>query len=108
MALGIFGVSTECFAWLKKQDDESKGVQIDLIIDRKDGIINICEMKYSNCEYAISSDDDTSLRERKETFRTFSKTKKSIHITMVTSYGVKHNAYSNIIQSEVKLDDLFK
>jgi hypothetical protein len=64
-------------------------------------------MKYSNSEYAISQEYDVWLRERREIFKRQTKTKKSVHLTMVTSFGVKHNAYWNTIQSEVKLDDLF-
>ena len=106
-ALGINGVSTECSVYQRTADAENKGVQIDLVIDRKDGIINLCEMKYSNSEYAIAQDYDAWLRERREIFKTQTKTKKSVHLTMVTSFGLKHNAYWNTIQSEVKLDDLF-
>jgi AAA+ ATPase superfamily predicted ATPase len=107
-ALGISGVSTECSVYQRVAEGENKGVQIDLVIDRKDGIINLCEMKYSNSEYAITQDYDAWLRERREIFKEQTKTKKSVHITMVTSFGVRHNAYWNTIQSEVKLDDLFK
>lgn len=107
-ALGISGVSTECSVYQRVAEGENKGVQIDLVIDRKDGIINLCEMKYSNSEYAITQDYDAWLRERREIFKEQTKTKKSVHITFVTSFGVRHNAYWNTIQSEVKLDDLFK
>lgn len=107
-ALGISGVYAECSAWHQKANNSNKGIQIDLIIDRKDGIINLCEMKYSNQEYAITQDYNNWMIERKEIFRKYSKTPKAIHLTMVTSFGLKRNTYWNSIQSEVKLEDLFK
>ena len=77
------------------------------MIDRKDQIINLCEMKYSINEFEISKKYDEELRERRELFRSISKTKKALHLTMITTYGLKQNSYSGMIQSEVILDDLF-
>jgi AAA+ ATPase superfamily predicted ATPase len=106
-ALGIAGVYAECSAWHQKTDKNNKGIQIDLIIDRKDGIINLCEMKYSNSEYTITKEYSEWLQERREIFRHSTKSHKSIHLTMITSFGIKRNAYWNNIQSEIRLDDLF-
>lgn len=111
--LGINGIETEISSWSCRpftdaDGTEWKGGQIDLLIDRKDGIINLCEMKYANGEYSITKDYDKQLRERRETFRHVTKTKKALHLTLVTTEGVAHNAYWNNIQSEATMDDLFE
>jgi len=106
--LGISAVQCETSAWFSKGDgDIKKGAQIDLLIDRRDRIINICEMKYSINEFVIDKDYDAKLRDKIETFRTETKTRKALQLTMVTTYGVKHNMYSNKIQSQITLDELF-
>ena len=111
--LGISGIQTEISSWFAKPYTDSDGTkwsggQIDLLIDRKDGVINLCEMKFSDKEYAITKEYDKDLRERMETFRHHSKTRKALHQTMVTTFGVAHNAYWNNVQNEVTMDDLFE
>ena len=64
-------------------------------------------MKFSLNEFTIDKDYDAILRNKMETFREESKTKKVLQLTMITTYGVKRNLYSNRVQSEVLLDDLF-
>lgn len=99
--LSINGVQSDICGW------KTEGAQIDLLIDRRDQTINLCEMKFSQGEYEITKQYDQHLRERIETFRTQTKTRKALHQTFVTTYGVKKNIYSGIVQSEVLLDDLF-
>ncbi len=99
--LGITGVQSDVCAW-KGADS-----QIDLLIDRRDQTINLCEMKFSQSEFEITKQYDEHLRERAERFRTATKTRKALHQTFVTTYGIKQNLYSGTVQSEVKLDDLF-
>jgi hypothetical protein len=65
-------------------------------------------MKYANDEFVIDKDYDKVLRNKRSAFKAETKTRKSIHITMVTTYGVKHNSYWNDIQSEITVNDLFK
>jgi hypothetical protein len=103
--LGISGVLTKTAAW--RSLDKEDSVQIDLLIERNDNVINLCEMKFSNSEFVIDKDYDKALRNKRSAFKTESKTRKTIHITMVTTYGVKRNIYSGNIQSEVTLNDLF-
>ena len=107
--LGISGVLTDVCAWSCKADPNKglKGSQIDLLIVRKDQVINLCEMKFSQGEYEITKQYDERLRERAEIFRSATKTRKAIHQTFVTTYGLKKNMYSGTVQSEVVLDDLF-
>lgn len=99
--LGISGVQSDVCAW------KGDGGQIDLLIDRRDQTINLCEMKFSQSEFEITKQYDEHLRERTESFRLATKTRKALHQTFVTTYGVKKNLYSGNVQSEIKLDDLF-
>ena len=103
--LGISGVVTYTAAWSSKKSEPA--AQIDLLIDRNDGIINICEMKYSDDEFVIDKKQDENLRNKRAAFIKETKTRKAVHITMVTTYGVKRNEYWNNIQSEVRMKDLF-
>ena len=86
----------------------TSGAQVDLIIDRRDRVIDLCEMKFSLGEYSIDKDYDQKLRKRVETFRKNSKTKKAVQIVFVTTYGVETNQYISIVQKQVTLEDLFK
>ena len=103
--LGISGVVTYSAAWRSKKSEPA--AQVDLLIDRNDGIINLCEMKYSANEFVIDKKQDENLRNKKSAFISETKTRKAVHLTMVTTYGVKRNEYWNNIQSEVKMNDLF-
>ena len=106
-ALGIHGVVTSAHSWQTGETEAHPGVQIDLLIDRNDNIINLCEMKYENTAYCISKEESLKMRTRKEVFKSVTKTKKAVHLTMVTTYGTQHNAYWNDIQSEITMEDLF-
>ena len=105
--LGISGVLSNVYAWRKDGNEYESGTQIDLLIDRNDQVINLCEMKYSMSEYTITTDYELRLRQKKSTFIEHTQTRKAVHLTMVTTYGVKRNTYSDIIQNEVTLQDLF-
>ena len=100
-ALGISGVLTNVHSW------RNANAQIDLLIDRKDGIVNLCEMKHWAGPYAMTAADDSDLAGKKAEFKAATKTRKAVHLTMVTTFGVKPNAYSYKMQSFVTLDDLF-
>ena len=103
--LGISGVATEISAWRSKHS--APGVQIDLIINRNDGIINLCEMKYTGKPFKIDSAYDMELMRKRETFREETATKKALHITMATSNGMAQGSYMGTVQAQVTLDDLF-
>ncbi len=109
-AMGIAAVITTEHTWRyipSIEEKERQGAQIDLLINRNDGIISICEMKWSADEYVITKQYDRELRNKAEVLQEVTKTKKAIYITMVTTFGVKHNAYYDSIQSEVTLEKLF-
>ena len=84
------------------------GTQIDLVIDRNDRVINLCEMKYSTFDYTITKEYDRKLKEKVSDFKTVTRTRRAIHLTMITTYSLKRNAYSAHVQSVVTAEDLFK
>lgn len=104
-ALGIQGIQTLVCSWRGKKNNI--GAQIDLLIDRKDDTINLCEIKYSKEEFEISKDYEASLQNKINTFTLSTETKKTILLTMITTYGIKDNAHSGIVQNRLVLDDLF-
>ena len=107
-ALGIKGVHTDAYSWKCTASPELRGAQIDLLLVRRDGIVNLCEMKYSKGMYAIGADEDRKIANRVAAFDRELGGKKTIHVTMVTTNGLAHNVYRNNVQSEVTLDDLFR
>jgi len=108
--LGITGVLTDECSWKCTADSDNGifGTQIDLVIDRNDRVINLCEMKYSIFDYTITKEYDRKLKEKISDFKTVTKTRRSIHLTMITTYGLKRNAYSAHVQSVVTAEDLFQ
>ncbi len=108
-ALGISGILYSYSTWSYKSTDKSeKGVQIDLIIDRPDNCINLCEIKYANSEFVISKQYANDLLYKKELFIRKTKTRKTIFITMITPYGVKKNEHCiAVINNEITMADFF-
>ena len=103
------GVETEESAWRSEsRDPDLRGGQIDLVIRRADRVTNLCEMKFASEQFVIDADYATRLREKIGAFKRETKTRDNCHLTMVTTYGVRRNLHSGIVQSEVVLDDLFK
>ena len=97
------------YSW-RTEANEDKGIdktQIDLLIDRNDGVINLCEMKFSTQEYAITEDEETKLRRRRGNFIEATQSKKAVRITLVTPYGLRQNSHSAIAQNEITLNNLF-
>jgi uncharacterized protein len=105
-ALGVSGVQSNNVTW--KGGTEDKSAQIDLLIDRRDQVINLCECKFSLDTFSIDKEYSEKLRSKIATFKTATKTKKAVFLTMVTTYGVEKNKYANaLMQNEVVMDDLF-
>ena len=108
-ALGIDVIHVEAYGWSFRGDDTyPDGAQIDLVLDRADNIINLCEMKYSCNVFAIDKEYDSILARKAATFAGVTKSRKALHQTIVTANGLMRNGYSGRVQSEVTLDDLFK
>jgi uncharacterized protein len=107
-ALGILVVYTEESAW-RYIPKNGRGAQIDLLIDRRDFVIHICEMKYSGSIFTIDKRYAGDLENKMDVFRQQTKTKKSLFITMVTTFGVKSNEYSSrLVQNSITMDTLFE
>ena len=105
-ALGISGVQTATSSWVKM--GAGPGVQIDLVIDRRDHVINICEMKFSINNFTINKKYAEELRNKVGVFREETKTRKAIFLTMITTFGLHKNSYStSLIQNELAMDVLF-
>lgn len=108
-ALGISGLATDISTWQIKPDktDGFHGGQIDMIIERTDRIIHLCEVKFCTDTYPIKPDYERRLRERSGLFKQLTKTNKTVVHTFVTTYGVTNGQNKSIVHSEVTMDDLF-
>ena len=103
MALGISGISTSTYAF------HNKNTQIDMVIDRGDNIVNICEMKYTDEPYSINKSTSENIKNKCYELKSHIKKRKGINVVLVTTYPIKQNEYSiNMIQNNVVLNDLFK
>ena len=101
-ALGISGIATKTFAY------STNGAQIDMIIERSDKSVNLCEMKFTEGSYTITKSEMEKINNRVEAIREIYP-KKSIFITMITSNGLTNNNYAiNGIHSNITLDDLIQ
>lgn len=107
-ALGISGVRTEAYSLRVSPDENGRGAQIDLLIDRRDGIVNLCEMKYANGKYSITVDESERIRNRIEAARKLFGKNRTIHLTMITQDGIIRSPNSWDVQSVITLDDLFR
>lgn len=103
--LGIAGVSSSVFAWNSKK--AKPGAQIDLIIDRKDDVINLCEMKYTREKFCIDADYEKDLIHKLETLRAETGTKKALWITLITLSGLAESPHKDVVVNELTGDDLF-
>lgn len=107
-ALGIAAVLTHEYQWsyVGKKNQDRDG-QIDLIIERQDNCINLCEIKFSETPFVITQDYSHQLKQKIMIFREKTKTRKTIFLTMITPYGIRENSYSlGLVNSQVILEDL--
>lgn len=103
--LGIAGIATSICSW-RCQMPEGGG-QIDMVIDRADRCVDLCEIKYSIGQYELTKDYVDTLRQRRELFRSVTGTSKSLRLTFITTAGLKPNKYTSAVQSSITLDNLF-
>lgn len=107
--LGISGVYSEVSSYRVVGDKNEKGFQIDLLIDRKDDVINLCEMKYYASTFKIDKKYALELQHKRQRFIENSKTKKRVINTLITNNGVLDNEYKlAAIDAEIDLNDLFR
>ena len=104
-ALGISGIAANIYSWRSRT--VSPGAQIDLVIDRADGLINLCEIKFSKYEFEITKTYSETLKNKVHVFQKETGTHVTPHITFISTYGLKRNQYAAMVQSEVRLEDLF-
>lgn len=108
-ALGIRGVFTQHSAWKFKGNDELIGAQIDMVIDRADQIIHVCEAKFTRENFALNNDYAAQLRLRKSIFKQATQTKKAVFTTLLTTYpALKNKYYLEEIDNEITMDKLFE
>ncbi|MDR3715586.1 MAG: ATP-binding protein [Puia sp.] len=106
LGLSIGGMKTETSAWSGKTD--TSGAQIDLLIDRADRVINICEMKFSIDPFVISKSYAEDLKRKIRVFKEVTQTRKAVHLILITTWGLVRNNYSDtLVQNELKMDVLF-
>jgi len=106
-ALDILGVSSRQSAFVVKGDGETEGMQIDLLIDRKDNVLNLCEMKFVSSEFEVDNDYEKKLRHRLQWMLDHMNRKQSLQMTLVTTFGLKYGYHSGVFQQVVTLDHLF-
>lgn len=107
-ALNVGGVSSENSAWTLKGTEERKGMQIDLIINRKDRVVNLCEMKFVKDEFSVTNDYEQLLRSRISWVTEHVSRRHNVQMTLVTTFGLKYGIHSGIFQKVVTLDSLFE
>lgn len=107
-ALGIRGINLTPHVWYTKGTAKQSGAQIDLLLDRADNCINLCEIKFYNTEFEVTKEYGMALERKKEIFREATSCKKSLFTTLITTYGtIKNNNANQYIQSDLTINDLF-
>lgn len=107
-AMGISGIRANLFSWHAKKTDDHPGVQIDLLIDRSDGIINVCEMKYAPEGYRLTTAELKSLRTKISVLNLYISSKKFAQPVLITSNGVMRNANSDELPIKISGEQLFQ
>ncbi len=106
-ALGIAGVQTQTSAWIGTNGTQK--AQVDLVIDRRDRVVNLCEMKFSIHKFQISKQYAEELRQKIGLFKEVTSTKKSVYLTFITTFGLESNEYSlSLVQNNLTMDVLFE
>lgn len=106
-ALGIAGIQSRAYGW--RSNASQNKVQIDLLIDRRDQVINLCEVKFTNQLFAIKKSYADNLRRKVAVFQSETNTRKAIHLTMITTYGMVDNTYlHSLVQQDLTMDIFFE
>lgn len=106
--LQIGAVQTSESAWSHHGIKEEDGAQIDLLIDRADQVINICEIKFSTKPFVINKKYANELRRKKDVFRQHANTRKTILMVFITTYGLTKNKYAEeFADEEISMNGLF-
>lgn len=106
-SLGISGIGSDVYSWRGK-DDDGCGAQIDMLIDRADGTVSLCEMKYRQEKFDMTAEEAEKIRRRGALFSRATKSHKAIQNVLISCFGINRSKYSGVVHREVTLDDLFK
>lgn len=104
-ALGVAGIACGAYAWRSEKSDP--GAQVDLVLDRADGVVNLCECKYTDVPFAIDKAYEQTLRSKVFAYRSEVEDRKALHLTIIAPYGIAPNAHAYVAQSVITADDLF-
>ena len=104
--LQIAGVASRESSFILHGDDGQEGMQIDLIIDRADDVVNVCEMKFCQSAYVVTKAYAEKIAHRMEYLEQLFPSK-AFHPTLVSAAPVHRNEHSDIFIAQVPIDDLF-
>lgn len=108
-ALGISGIFSNTSSWKSKGNDLLPGTQIDMLIDRADQVINLCEAKFTKDNFTITNNYSAQLKLKKSIFRQVTQTKKAIFTTLLTTYpAIQNKYYLEEIENEISMEKLFE
>lgn len=105
-ALAIHGVVSNESAWIKR-DGDGEGTQIDLIIERRDNVVNMCEIKFYGTEFVVDKKYDLVLRNQAAALSAMVSKKCSIQNTLISTFGVRKNEYAWDFEKVITLEELF-
>ncbi len=106
-SLGIFAIDYQAYGFASDGDDTSKGAQVDLVIERKDKVLHLCEMKFSRFEFEIDSGYMKNLENKISALSSRAGKLSSVQLTFITVAGIKANSYSNYVNQTLTIDHLF-
>lgn len=106
-SLGISGILSEDYSYRAEAKDGKDGAQIDLVIDRKDKVATLCEIKYLSQEFTVDKDYRDNLENKKERYREDLGARKSIQLVFVSTFGLKRSLYGDVFSKAITIDDLF-
>jgi len=105
--LGISGIFTREASFFKRKDATTDGCQIDLLIDRADNALNLCEMKFYDGPYIVTAEDVRNLQQKRSVFQQATGTRKQIFVTLITTQGLYENEQAYIADKRLDINVLF-
>ena len=95
--------------YVPRKGSKEQGAQIDLLFDRKDAAVTLCEIKYSQQPYVVNKEMVEILNRKMKSFKEKTRTKKQLFLALISANGVKNNSYADdLLSGTVTADDLFK
>ena len=106
-SLGIYALDYQAYGFESKSDGTTAGAQVDLVIERKDKILHLCEMKFSRFEFEIDAEYMRALDNKVAALSAMAGRASSVQLTFITVAGLKENVYRNYVNKSLTIDDLF-